>query len=65
MGEEVLLEITSYTTPCHKIRDSFSDGEFTRISQKLHPGWSRVYARVLQGGEVETGQAIRVLSAEC
>src|SRR5262249_15202629 len=31
---EVTIEITSYTTPCKTIAESFADGDFTRISQK-------------------------------
>ena len=52
LGEAVLIEIVSYTSPCYKIADAFKDGDFKRISQKLRPGWSRVYARVLQPGKV-------------
>ncbi len=58
LGDEVLIEITKYTTPCFKIQDAFRDGEFTRISQKTHPGEARVYARVLQGGELWPGAPI-------
>jgi MOSC domain-containing protein YiiM len=54
VGAEVRLEVTSFTTPCRTIAASFTDGKFVRISQKLHPGWSRVYARVLIPGEVKT-----------
>ena len=52
---EVLLEITRATSPCSKIAASFRDGEFVRVSQKVHPGWSRYYARVLREGIVSTG----------
>jgi MOSC domain-containing protein YiiM len=52
---EVLLEVTRATSPCHKIAAAFSDGEFTRVSQKAHPGWSRFYARVLREGLVSVG----------
>lgn len=52
---DALLEVTSYTTPCRTIRDSFIDEQFVRMSQKRHPGWSRVYARVLREGTVRTG----------
>lgn len=62
LGESVLLEITSYTTPCRNIAKSFSDGRFSRISQKTHPGESRVYARVLTTGVVRTGDPVEVLS---
>ncbi len=62
IGGEVELEITSFTTPCSNIAASFADGEFTRISQKLHPGWSRVYARVLNEGIVREGDEVSVHS---
>ncbi len=51
----VLLELTSYTAPCKNIRDSFVNDDFTRVSQKLHPGWSRIYARVLEEGILTPG----------
>ena len=55
---EVVLEVTRPTTPCHKIGAAFADGEFTRVSQKVHPGWSRYYARVLREGLVTTGDRV-------
>lgn len=61
LGDEVLIEITSYTTPCKTITASFRDGEFRRIAQKTHPGESRLYARVLQPGTLAVGQAVSVL----
>lgn len=51
----VLLELTSYTAPCKNIRESFVDGAFIRVSQKVHPGWSRLYARVLEEGILTPG----------
>jgi MOSC domain-containing protein YiiM len=60
LGEEVLVEITSYTSPCNSIPESFVAGEYQRISQKLHPGYSRVYARVLRPGRIRTGQLVRL-----
>lgn len=60
LGEEVLVEITSYTTPCNSIPESFVAGEYQRISQKLHPGYSRVYARVLRQGRIKVGQPVRL-----
>ena len=53
-----ILEITDFTKPCKTIRDSFIDQKFTRMSQQLHPGWSRVYARVLKEGMVRTGDRV-------
>ena len=60
LGDEVVLEVTSFTSPCKTIRDSFIDGKFVRISQKLHPGWSRVYTRVLSEGEIRFGDAVEL-----
>jgi MOSC domain-containing protein YiiM len=64
LGDEVRVEITSYTSPCNTIPASFSDGWYQRISQKVHPGWSRVYARVLQGGRLRVGQTVEVLKSQ-
>ena len=60
VGTEVLLEVASFTGPCKTIRDSFTDGRFVRISQKLHPGWSRVYTRVLSEGSIRFGDAVEL-----
>jgi MOSC domain-containing protein YiiM len=60
LGDQVVLEIASFTDPCKTIRASFVDGKFVRIAQKLHPGWSRVYARVLSGGEIHFGDPVEV-----
>lgn len=54
------LEIASYTAPCKTIAQSFVDGAFKRASQKVNPGWSRVYARVLQEGVVKAGDRVQV-----
>jgi MOSC domain-containing protein YiiM len=61
LGDEVLVEITKYTNPCNTIPEFFVDGEYERISQKLHPGWSRVYARVLKPGRLCVGQLVKIL----
>jgi MOSC domain-containing protein YiiM len=60
VGDEVVLEIDSFTDPCKTIRGSFVDGKFVRISQKLHPGWSRVYARVLSEGQIHFGDPVEL-----
>ncbi len=59
--EEVRLEITKFASPCHIIAGSFRDGDPSRVSQALHPGWSRVCARVLSGGLVRVGDAIALV----
>jgi MOSC domain-containing protein YiiM len=63
LGDEVVVEVTSYTSPCNSIPDSFCEGKYQRISQKLHPGCSRVYARVLKSGRIRIGQGVRLLSS--
>ena len=63
IGDQVQLEITSFTSPCKTIRRSFTDGRFVRISQKVHPGWSRVYAKVIAEGEVHLGDRVEILTA--
>lgn len=63
LGEVVLLEVASFTDPCKTIRESFVDGRFVRISQKRHPGWSRVYARVLSEGEIRSGDPVELTAA--
>jgi MOSC domain-containing protein YiiM len=63
VGEQVQLEVASYTDPCKTIRESFIDGRFVRISQKLHPGWSRVYTRVLTEGEIRSGDVVELVAA--
>ncbi len=63
LGEDVLIEITRYTTPCNSMEPSFLDGNYARLSQKANPGYSRVYARVLRGGRLVVGQTVQVLSA--
>jgi MOSC domain-containing protein YiiM len=61
LGPEVVIEISSYDAPCKTIAASFIDGAFTRISQKQHPGWSRLYARVLKAGRLAKGQPVKVI----
>lgn len=63
LGDEVVIEITSYTNPCDSIAASFIKGDFRRISQKKYPGHSRLYARVIRTGSLRIGQTIRVLNA--
>lgn len=58
IGERLVIEITGYAAPCSNIADSFTNGEFKRMSQKVHPGWSRLYARVLTEGTVREGDEV-------
>jgi MOSC domain-containing protein YiiM len=61
LGDEAVVEITSYTAPCKIIADSFIDGQFKRISQKVRPGHSRLYARVLRPSRLAVGQKVSLL----
>jgi MOSC domain-containing protein YiiM len=61
LGGEVLLEVTRYTTPCFNIRPAFRDGDYSLVSQKRHPGRSRVYARVLETGTLRRGDPAQLL----
>lgn len=54
----VRLEFVSYTAPCVHNGRWFLDENFSRISQKKYPGWSRLYARVLTEGLVRTGDPV-------
>ena len=62
LGNEVVAEVTRYTSPCFNIRASFRDGDESRVSQKRHPDDSRVYARVLREGSITTGDPVRLLT---
>ena len=62
IGDEVVIEIASYTVPCKQIRESFVGGNFKRIDQKLRPGWARLYARVLQMGVLRVNQGVELIN---
>ncbi len=62
LGEQVLLQVTRYTSPCVNIAPVFLGRDYSRVSQKRHPGWSRVYARVLVEGALRAGEGVRILS---
>jgi MOSC domain-containing protein YiiM len=61
LGADVVIQVTEYTKPCRTIQGSFEGRRSGRISQKTHPGWSRVYARVLAEGVVRIGDPVRVV----
>lgn len=60
LGDRVQLQITDYAAPCRTIMKWFSDRRFSRIGQQHHPGSSRLYARVVQGGVVRPGDRATV-----
>lgn len=60
LGNDVLIEITQYTQPCYKLEGFFKEGQILRMAQEEHPGWARVYARVLSSGEIQIGDTIQL-----
>lgn len=60
LGDSVLVEVASYAAPCKTIAHVFSDGDFNRINQQVHPGTSRVYCRVVRGGVIRAGDRAAV-----
>ena len=58
---EVLLQLTRHAAPCQNIVGSFRDGKVVRVSEKVHPGWSRFYARVLKEGTIQVGDRVRII----
>jgi MOSC domain-containing protein YiiM len=64
IGDQLRIEITGYAAPCSNISASFAGEAITRISQKLHPGWSRLYAKVLNEAEVRAGDPVVVALAK-
>ena len=54
----VVLELTDYAAPCSNIARSFERRQYVRVNQKVHAGWSRLYARVLTEGTVRLGDRV-------
>jgi MOSC domain-containing protein YiiM len=54
----VRMELMSYTAPCVHNGRWFLHENFSRISQKKWPGWSRLYARVLSEGIIRAGDPV-------
>jgi MOSC domain-containing protein YiiM/ribosomal protein S18 acetylase RimI-like enzyme len=61
VGDRLLLELTWAAMPCDTQRPNFTGGRVNRISVALHPSDSRMYARVLEEGEVRPGDPIELL----
>jgi MOSC domain-containing protein YiiM len=57
----VTLELTGPAAPCSKLTAYFTGGDFNRVAEKQHPGWSRMCARVLVDGPVQVGDAVAIL----
>ena len=57
----VRLLITAFAVPCKNLSPYFAEGKIFRISQKVHPGWSRAYARVEEPGTVQIGDPVSLV----
>jgi len=55
---DIEIEVTGYASPCEKNAQWFRGGRFSRMLQTRHPGESRVYARVLRGGAITSGDPV-------
>ena len=64
IGDTLNIEIMSYCEPCRHNARWFVDENYKRVSHKIHPGWSRLYACVLVEGLVRRGDPVRVRVAE-
>lgn len=62
LGSQALIEVTSFTIPCNHLIPFFAEGEIDRVGQKHHPGWSRLYARVVQEGPIQVGDSVVLLT---
>lgn len=57
---DVKIQLTNPTAPCKTIAKSFKNDQFTRISEKKYPGWSRWYAKVLKEGKVSVNDKVLI-----
>jgi MOSC domain-containing protein YiiM len=61
IGRDVVIELTKHVTPCKTIAHNFIDGRFARLSSKLHPLDTRLYASVVREGTIRPGDEVRIL----
>ena len=54
----VEAEVSSFAVPCRTIARVFRSGGYSRINEKRHPGWSRVYVRIVREGSVSIGDPV-------
>jgi MOSC domain-containing protein YiiM len=60
IGNDVLVEVSAYATPCKKNTGWFLDGDFNRMNHDREPGISRVYASVLHDGVIRPNDSVIV-----
>jgi MOSC domain-containing protein YiiM len=57
---EVRCRVSAPAQPCHQIAGFFVSEDSSRIAHVKHPGWSRWYASVLDGGVIRPGDTVVV-----
>ncbi len=38
------------------------EGKVRRMSEKAHPGWSRMYAKVIEPGRIKVGDPVEIVT---
>jgi MOSC domain-containing protein YiiM len=61
IGPDLVIELTKHVSPCRTIAHNFSDGRFVRLSSKVHPLDTRLYASVVREGTIRPGDDITIL----
>jgi MOSC domain-containing protein YiiM len=61
IGPDLILALTDPVNPCKTIAHNFVDGRFARLSAKVHPLDTRLYARVVREGLIQPGDRIEIL----
>lgn len=57
---DVRCRVSAPADPCYQLESFFEDADVSRIAHSKHPGWSRWYASVIDGGVIRPGDAIVV-----
>lgn len=60
IGPDLHIEIVSYADPCRHNARWFLNANYKRIAQNVHPGWSRLYSRVVSEGAIRQGDLIDI-----
>lgn len=63
IADRILIKVTSYTSPCSSLEPYFINSDYSRVSQKVYPGWARVYTSVLEPGVIRIGDPVKILNA--
>jgi MOSC domain-containing protein YiiM len=63
IGPEAIIELTAAANPCKTIAHNFVDGRIARLSARVHPLDTRLYARVIQEGTIRSGDEIRIVDS--